>query len=121
MQSPCNQSCLVAMFQPFWDLSASLDGLYISFVNLQIILECLSAAGKVVKRLANKCMSVGCFKPGFACTGYKMKLIMPSNMTEERRAAMAAYGAELIDVPAGKMEMARDLALELQVLPLPKI
>lgn len=44
-----------------------------------------------------------------------MKLIMPSNMTEERRAAMAAYGAELINVPAGKMEMARDLALEMQV------
>lgn len=40
---------------------------------------------------------------------------MPSNMTEERRAAMAAYGAELINVPAGKMEMARDLALEMQV------
>lgn len=28
---------------------------------------------------------------------------------------MAAYGAELINVPAGKMEMARDLALEMQV------
>ena len=28
---------------------------------------------------------------------------------------MAAYGAELISVPAGKMEMARDLALEMQV------
>ena len=48
------------------------------------------------------------------CVGYKLKLIMPSNMTEERRAAMAAYGAELINVPAGKMEMARDLALEMQ-------
>lgn len=30
---------------------------------------------------------------------------------------MAAYGAELISVPAGKMELARDLAHELQVLP----
>lgn len=28
---------------------------------------------------------------------------------------MAAYGAELISVPAGKMELARDLAHELQV------
>ncbi len=28
---------------------------------------------------------------------------------------MAAYGAELISVPAGKMELARDLAQELQV------
>ena len=41
---------------------------------------------------------------------------MPANMSEERRAAMAAYGAELISVPAGKMELARDLAAELQVL-----
>ena len=40
---------------------------------------------------------------------------MPANMSEERRAAMAAYGAELISVPAGKMELARDLAHELQV------
>lgn len=48
-------------------------------------------------------------------SGFKLKLIMPSNMTEERRAAMAAYGAELINVPAGQMEMARDMALEMQV------
>lgn len=48
--------------------------------------------------------------------GYKLKLIMPANMSEERRAAMAAYGAELISVPAGKMELARDLAHEMQVL-----
>lgn len=51
-----------------------------------------------------------------ACAGYKLKLIMPANMSEERRAAMAAYGAELISVPAGKMELARDLAHELQVM-----
>ncbi|BDA48091.1 Cysteine synthase B [Coccomyxa sp. Obi] len=49
-----------------------------------------------------------------AIRGYKLKLIMPANMSEERRAAMAAYGAELISVPAGKMELARDLAHELQ-------
>eukprot|EP01025_Chloroclados_australasicus_P067232 TRINITY_DN9297_c0_g1_i1.p2 TRINITY_DN9297_c0_g1~~TRINITY_DN9297_c0_g1_i1.p2 ORF type:complete len:455 (-),score=57.95 TRINITY_DN9297_c0_g1_i1:548-1912(-) len=49
-----------------------------------------------------------------AIKGYKMKLIMPSNMSEERKASMRAYGAELIDVPPGKIEMARDLALEMQ-------
>jgi hypothetical protein len=46
--------------------------------------------------------------------GYKLKLIMPSNMSQERRDAMAAYGAELLSVPAGAMEMARDLAMEMQ-------
>eukprot|EP00873_Tetraselmis_striata_P038822 jgi/Tetstr1/459086/TSEL_004536.t1 len=49
-----------------------------------------------------------------AIKGYKMKLIMPSNMTEERRASMAAYGAELILVEAGKMEVARDLAKQME-------
>lgn len=48
-----------------------------------------------------------------AIKGYPIKLIMPANMSEERRAAMAAYGAELISVPPGKMEMARDLAAEM--------
>jgi len=44
-----------------------------------------------------------------------MKLIMPSHMTEERKDAMTAYGAELIEVTqeAG-MEGARDLALAMQ-------
>jgi len=31
-----------------------------------------------------------------AVMGYRMVLIMPDNMTEERRAAMKAYGAEII-------------------------
>ena len=34
-------------------------------------------------------------------------------MSEERRASMAAYGAELISVPAGKMELARDMAAQM--------
>jgi cysteine synthase B len=31
-----------------------------------------------------------------ALKGYRMKLLMPDNMSQERRAAMRAYGAELI-------------------------
>src|SRR5690554_4460356 len=49
-----------------------------------------------------------------AIRGYRMLLIMPDNMSEERRAAMKAYGAELLLVPqSGGMEQARDLALEM--------
>ena len=51
-----------------------------------------------------------------AIRGYKMVLIMPDNLSIERRAAMTAYGAELILTPAasGGMEYARDLALSMQ-------
>ncbi len=50
-----------------------------------------------------------------AMRGYKMKLIMPANQSQERRDAMAAYGAELISVSAEEgMEGARDLAQAMQ-------
>ena len=51
-----------------------------------------------------------------AMKGYKMQLIMPDNMSEERRASMRAFGAELISVSAeaGGMELARDLAEQMQ-------
>ena len=50
-----------------------------------------------------------------AVKGYRLKLIMPSNQSEERKGAMRAYGAELIDVsPEQGMEGARDLALWMQ-------
>lgn len=50
-----------------------------------------------------------------AIKGYKMVLIMPDNMSEERRASMKAYGAELISVTQKQsMEGARDLALQMQ-------
>jgi cysteine synthase B len=51
-----------------------------------------------------------------AMTGYRMTLIMPDNLSAERRASMRAYGAELILTPAaaGGMEYARDLAVEMQ-------
>ncbi len=51
-----------------------------------------------------------------AMKGYRMTLIMPDNLSAERRASMTAYGAELILTPASKggMEYARDLATEMQ-------
>ncbi|GIL07151.1 cysteine synthase CysM [Betaproteobacteria bacterium PRO7] len=51
-----------------------------------------------------------------AMKGYRMTLIMPDDLSAERRASMTAYGAELILTPAAKggMEYARDLALEMQ-------
>ncbi len=46
-----------------------------------------------------------------AMKGYRMVLIMPDNLSVERRQAMTAYGAELVLVPkADGMEGARDLA-----------
>ncbi|HQT42712.1 MAG TPA: cysteine synthase CysM [Halothiobacillus sp.] len=49
-----------------------------------------------------------------ASIGLKMTLIMPDNMSLERRQSMAAYGAQLILVPKAQgMERARDLAQEM--------
>lgn len=50
-----------------------------------------------------------------AAKGYRMILIMPENQSLERRAAMTAYGAQLILVSGAQgMEGARDLALAMQ-------
>ncbi|WP_342767595.1 cysteine synthase CysM [Isoalcanivorax indicus] len=50
-----------------------------------------------------------------AMRGYRIKLIMPANQSQERRDAMAAYGAELISVSKEEgMEGARDLAQAMQ-------
>jgi len=50
-----------------------------------------------------------------AVMGYKMILIMPENATDERKASMLAYGAELILVSREEgMEGARDLAIRMQ-------
>ena len=50
-----------------------------------------------------------------AITGYRMVLIMPENMSSERRSVMKAFGAELVLVSEdGGMEAARDLAAEMQ-------
>lgn len=50
-----------------------------------------------------------------AIKGYRMVLIMPENMSQERRDAMAAYGAELVSVTQKQgMEGARDLAEQMQ-------
>ncbi len=51
-----------------------------------------------------------------AMKGYRMTLIMPDDLSAERRSSMTAYGAELILTPAarGGMEYARDVALQMQ-------
>ncbi|AOJ09262.1 cysteine synthase [Burkholderia sp. ABCPW 14] len=50
-----------------------------------------------------------------AIRGYKMVLIMPEDLSVERRQSMAAYGAEIVLTPVkGGMEFARDLAEQMQ-------
>jgi len=50
-----------------------------------------------------------------AMMGYRMVLIMPENLSIERRQSMSAYGAKIILTPkAGSMEHARDLAEKMQ-------
>jgi cysteine synthase B len=50
-----------------------------------------------------------------AIRGYRLRLIMPAHMSVERKLAMAAYGAELIEVSQEEgMEGARDLAMAME-------
>jgi len=50
-----------------------------------------------------------------AIKGYKMVLLMPDNLSIERRQSMAAYGAQIILTPkSGGMEYARDMAEQMQ-------
>ncbi|MFZ6640979.1 cysteine synthase CysM [Undibacterium sp. TC4M20W] len=50
-----------------------------------------------------------------AMRGYKMILLMPENLSIERRQSMAAYGAQIMLTPkTGGMEYARDLAEQMQ-------
>jgi cysteine synthase B len=50
-----------------------------------------------------------------AIRGYRLVLIMPSHMSDERKQSMSAYGAELVEVTQEEgMEGARDLAMEMQ-------
>lgn len=50
-----------------------------------------------------------------ALRGYKMILLLPENLSEERRQSMSAYGAKIVLTPkTGGMEYARDLAEQMQ-------
>ena len=59
-----------------------------------------------------------------AIRGYKMILIMPDNLSIERRGSMTVYGAQLILTESAKgqgMEYARDLALDMQTQGIGKV
>lgn len=50
-----------------------------------------------------------------AIRGYRLVLIMPAHMSSERKQAMSAYGAELVEVSQAEgMEGARDLAMTME-------
>jgi cysteine synthase B len=107
-------------------------------VNLYVKIEAFNPLGSVKDRLALGVIEAGEasgeLKPGqtvieatsgntgialamiAAMRGFRMTLLMPDDLSAERRASMRAYGAELILTPASKggMEYARDLALQMQ-------
>ena len=59
-----------------------------------------------------------------ALRGYKMILIMPDNLSIERRGSMTVYGAQLILTETAQghgMEYARDLAMQMQAQGLGKV
>jgi cysteine synthase B len=114
-----------------------LDGANINGNTILIKLEGNNPAGSVKDRPAlsmiNRAEERGDIQPGdtlieatsgntgialamaAAIKGYRMILIMPDSATAERKAAMLAYGAELILVSAeDSMEGARDLAQKMQ-------
>ena len=105
--------------------------------TLLLKLEGNNPAGSVKDRpaisMVNRAEAAGRIKPGdtlieatsgntgialamaAAIKGYRMLLIMPAHATEERKAAMTAYGAELLLVTEEEgMEGARDLAAQMQ-------
>ncbi len=50
-----------------------------------------------------------------AMRGYRMVLVMPEDLSIERRQTMAAFGAAFVSTPKeGGMERARDIAFEMQ-------
>ena len=50
-----------------------------------------------------------------AMRGYRMILVMPEHLSEERRQTMAAFGAQIVLTPKdGGMEMARDVAQQME-------
>jgi S-sulfo-L-cysteine synthase (O-acetyl-L-serine-dependent) len=106
--------------------------------TILVKLEGNNPAGSVKDRPAlsmiNKAAMRGTIKPGdtlieatsgntgialamvAAIKGYKMILIMPANSTQERKDAMTAYGATLIEVSEAQgMEGARDLAKQMEL------
>lgn len=114
-----------------------LQRLYQGSNNILLKLEGNNPAGSVKDRPAmsmiRRAEARGAIKPGdtlieatsgntgialamaAAIRGYRMVLIMPSHMSDERKQAMSAYGAVLVEVTSEEgMEGARDLALQMQ-------
>lgn len=90
-----------------------------------------SVKDRMAKHIIDNAESVGLIKPGdtlieatsgntgiafsmlAAERGYKIKIVMPCNMSKERKQMMVLYGAELIEVDAGDFDGAIELRDEL--------
>ena len=86
-----------------------------------------SVKDRMAKHIIDNAESVGLIKPGdtlieatsgntgiafsmlAAERGYKIKIVMPRNMSKERKQMMVLYGAELIEVDAGDFDGAIEL------------
>lgn len=107
------------------------------FAKLEWFNPCGSAKDRIAKQMIEEAEKAGLIKPAFSCIieptsgntgiglaaigrqrGYRVVIVMPENMSEERKQLMRAHGAELVLTSAergmsGAIERARELCEEI--------
>ena len=107
------------------------------FAKLEWFNPCGSAKDRIAKQMIEEAEKAGLIKPAFSCIieptsgntgiglaaigrqrGYRVVIVMPENMSEERKQLMRAHGAELVLTSAergmsGAIEKARELCAEM--------
>lgn len=107
------------------------------FAKLEWFNPCGSAKDRIARQMIEEAEKAGLIKPAFSCIieptsgntgiglaaigrqrGYRVVIVMPENMSEERKQLMRAHGAELVLTEAergmsGAIEKARELCAEM--------